>query len=79
MAAEAAFGEALENEGGVLVAAAGDEVLVLDAAVAVGEVDVGEAVTPRLEEVEGALVRRRGVRQIEGEVLVVAVGRIPAR
>ena len=64
---------------GALVARARQQVLVLGRPVAVGEVDVHESLAPGTNQVERVLPGRRGVRKVERQVVVVEIGRIPAR
>lgn len=63
----------------VLVPLPGQQVLVLEGAPPIGEMDVGETVPPRRDEVEGTQPGRGGVAEVEGEVVVVEVGGVPAR
>jgi hypothetical protein len=75
---EAARRERREDRRRLLVALTGEQVTVADGGVAVGEVDVREPLAPGVDQVEGALPRSGGVGEVEGEVVVVAVSRVPA-
>lgn len=79
VAGEAGLGEFGEHPGRVLVALAGQEMLVGRPVGAVGEMDVSQPLTPVADEFHRRLPGRRGVRQVEREVLHVQLRRVPAR
>ena len=62
-----------------LVATAGDEVLVLGRTCSVGQVDVPQPWPEILHHLERVATRSRAVGQVDGDIGIVLVDRVPAR
>ena len=78
MPGEVPLGEVLQHPPCLLVAAAGHQMFVLGRPQAVGEMDMPESRSPGTNQIHRLLIGRRGVREIQRQIVVVELGGIPS-